>query len=244
MKTRILDELKLGPQPVDIPVSKGKTETVWVRRPNPTEKQMCESAGRAASRELRSLLMDEETDEYKTLVQSELDGYDLDELRMIWIAGELVQHMFVKDRELLEARDETYVPEPASEDGIHFPSQATLDKYEDEVEDVEKQRVKALEAFEKNETERLMDQVKKKNRKQLEKIAKPKIIDGLCGQAYNEAYSANLLSRCTFEDEECSRAMFKTTQEVRSVFRDRPDIAQKIAQGHSALMLDPEEAKN
>lgn len=244
MKTRILDELKLGPQPVELRLRKGETTTVWVRRPNTTEKQMCESAGRGASRELRRLLTDESTEEYKVLVQSELDGYELDELRMIWIAGELIQRMFRKDRETLENRDETFVPEPTSEDGINFPSQSELDRYEDEVEQVEEQRVKALEAYEKAETERLMEEVKRKNRKQLEKIAKPKIIDALCGRAYNEAYSANLLARCTFEDEDAKQPMFKTVDEVRTLFRDRPDIAETIGLAHNGLMVDPEEAKN
>lgn len=243
MKTRILDDLKLGPQPVTIPVGKDGT-TVWIRRPNTPEKQMCESAGRAASRELRKLLQDEETEEFKQLVQAEVSGYELDELRMIWIAGELVQRVFRKDRQTLEGRDQTFVPEPTSEDGVNFPSQAAFDNYENQVEAIEQQRVEAVEAFEKQEAEALMDEVKKKNRKQLEKIARPKIIDGLCGQAYNEAYSAALLARCTFEDEECKTPMFKTVEEVRSVFRDRPKIAKVLSEGHGALMLDPEEAKN
>ena len=243
MKTRLLDEFRTGPKDVTF-TFKGDEVTVWVRRPNTTEKAMCEQYARIASREMRNLLTNTKSEERQALVDKEIALMERGELEMLWMAGELYRRTFEYERETLENRDETFIPEPETEDGIHYPSQEELDRHDDAVEAIEQQREESVAQAQKSIAEQLLEEAHALPIKTLRKNAVPRRIEQLCGQAYNEEYSANLLARCTFEDEEAKRPMFKTVTEVRSFFRDYPEIAEVISMGHQSLMDNPEEIKN
>lgn len=243
MKTRLLDEFRTGPKEVPLKYG-GKELSVWVRRPNTPEKQLIEQYARIASRDLRKALDNPKSKEHQTLVKSEIASYERQELELIWMAGELFRRTFEFERQTLEDRDQTFVPEPQSEDAIHFPSQAEIDHHETEVEKVEGEREEAVKEAQANIAEQLKVEAEQMTLAALRKNAVPRRIDQLCGAIYNEEYTAQLVARCTFEDEDEKRPMFKTVSEVRLFFRDQPEIAQQVSNGHQSLMVNPEEAKN
>lgn len=243
MKTRLLDEFRIGPKDVHFTFN-GTEHTVWVRRPNNPEKQLCETKARVASREFRKLLENPKTEEHRMFVAEELATYSRDELEMIWMASEIYKRLFEFERQTLEDRDQTFIPEPTTEDGIHYPSQSDIDKYEDAVEQAEEDREAAVKQKHEAIVEQLKEEAGAMDLKKLRKNAIPRRIDQLCGQAYNEAYATALVCRCTFEDEEMKRPMFKTDDETRTFFRDYPEIAMHISQEHQSLMANVEEVKN
>lgn len=233
MKTLTIESLLVRPQSVELP---GGVK-VWVRPLSQIERELCQGAARRASRDLRKLLEDPKTEQHQLLVVEELQEYDIKQLRDLWIGSRLIQKALQINRESLENRDETYVPEPEGND----LTPEAMDRYEDEVEEVEQQRETGVAGAIGTASKQLDEEVQGISEDALREQAHPALIEHQLSEVWTREFAAQMLVRATFNDKECRKFTFKTSNEV---FMLRPDVLKHLTDSHYGLMVEPEAIKN
>lgn len=236
MKTPTLEELLIGPQPVELQTPSGILK-VYVRRLNQVERDMCTAYARRVSKDLRRKLMDPESDEHNLLVADEIAEYDIAALRRIWVDSRLSRRSLAIYRQSLEARDQTYIAEPEGDDVL--PSD--IEQWEINVEQAEEMReANVLQAIKSARTA-LEEEVAQISDETLMEEAGPQLIDNLCSDVWTTEYVTQMIARGTFKDKEATKPAFKTSDEVK---RLNPETLAILSKSHMALLVDPEAVKN
>jgi len=233
MKSITLDKLLIGPQKVEVP---GYGVTLYVKPLTQIDRDLSQGAARRASRELRRLLEDRSTEEYQLLVEDEIAEYSTEDLRSLWVSARIVEKTLEIQRKSLEDRDKTYVPEPEGEDA----TPASLDRYENEVEDIEQQREDSVIKQAQAARKALMKESESKTEDELRDLAKPDLIETILSREWQQEFAVQMILRGTYEDAKATKFAFKTPDQVRQL---RPDTLEFLAQSHYGLMVDPEELK-
>lgn len=233
----ILDLLKA---PKDVVLTQGdKKVTLWVRPSRDPERTMATGKARMASRSLRKLLQDRKSDEYKTLIEQELESADKNDLRKVWVNGKLINRALEIQQNSLEDRE--YVENPLDEDIGRTVTPKEMDEYEDKVDAVEAERemsvMKAITTAQKE----LDEQAKKIKDKDLYEAAIPQLIETQCSHAYEVEFVHQLILRCTFEDKKFTRPAFEDVEQVYQLSDSHREL---LTAAHMEVMTDPEAIKN
>lgn len=234
MRRLLIEDLLQKPEQVNIKVG-DKEIGLWVRPATTTEKAMASALGRKASRNIRKLLNNKKSDEYQSLVLAEVESGDRESLERIWINGKLVPKILEIRQRSLEERE--YIPEPEGE----LVTGREMDEYEDAVDSSEESREDQFTKAVASATRELEEQVKKLSDKELHKVAIPPLIDSRANQAFELEFTARLIYRCTFEDEECKLPAFT---DIEQVYKLKPSALAKLTAAHLELLGDAEEVKN
>ncbi len=234
MKRLLIDDLIVKPRKVHLKV--GATEAdVWIRTARDSDRTMATAKARQASRRLRKLLADRKSEEYDALVKEALADADPDDLRKIWTNGRLIERA-IKIRDVsLEERD--YIPEPEGE-GV-TPKQ--MDEYEDAVDDAEENREEQLTKAISTAQKELDEEAKTIPEKELFEASVPSIVEIQCQKAYETEFVAQLVLRCTFEDQKLTRPAFENVDQVYNL---HPSALEYLTNSHIGLLLEPEAVKN
>jgi hypothetical protein len=235
MKTPTIEDLLQHPSSLEITVGK-KSLTVYVRSLTQVEQELSRGSARRASRDLRRLLEDTETEEHQLLVKDELEEYEHAALKNLWITNRLVQRAVEAQRESLENREQGYIPEP---DENAMP--ADLDRYENDVDDMEDKREKNVQQKIVSIKDKLDEEVDSISVEVLREDAITTLIDNICAQTFNREFAVQMVARGTFNDADCTKPTFKASSEVK---RLRGETLEALANAHYALMVDPEAIKN
>lgn len=235
MKRLLIEDLLQKSEKVTIPVDKENAVDLWVRPSTPTERAMAASFGRKESRNLRKLLNNKKTEEYLSLIKSEVEASDRQDLEKIWLNGKLIPKIMELRNRSLEARE--YIPEPEGE-GV---TGKAMDEYEDAVDESEESREEQLGKALESATNELQEEVKKIADKDLYKVAIPPLIDSLCNQAFELEFISRLILKCTFENEECTVQAFT---DIEQAYKLKASARKKLTYAHMEMLNDPEEIKN
>jgi hypothetical protein len=240
-----VDDLIVDPEPVDIPAGKRVKDKktgeevdavlrVWPRRPTDVEKQMITAAANGVRRTLRARLADPTTDEHRLRLREPLEEADESTLRQIWVNGKLFERAAEIQHQSLEERE--YVPEPEGE----LVTAAERDEYDTQVEQAEDSRVNNLIEALGSVRRELEEEVKSIPRESLLEAAMPSHIETVVGREWADAYTANLIARCSFSDKNHTKPLFKTVSDVEKLRSQRPGIYQRLADTHKGLLLEVE----
>jgi phosphatidylserine/phosphatidylglycerophosphate/cardiolipin synthase-like enzyme len=236
MKRLLIDDLIIKPRKVDLKISpQSKEVSVWIRTARDPDKTMATAKARQESRRLRKLLNDRKSEQYDALIGEALEEAEPDDLRKMWANGRLIERAIKIRDNSLEERE--YVPEPEGE-GV-TPKQ--MDEYEDKVDEAEEQREELLAKAIESAQRELDEESQKIPEKELFEAAVPSIIEIQCQNAYQAEFVAQLIMRCTFEDQKLTRPAFENVDQVYSL---HPAVLEKLTNSHIGLLLDPEAVKN
>lgn len=235
MKTLTIEDLLIDPKSVEITLGK-RSLTVYVRPLTQVEQDLARGSARRASRELRQMLDDPTSESHQLLVKDELEEYTPESLRNLWIANRLVERAVEANRQSLEDRDKTFVPEP--EDNA---TSADIDHYETEVEQIEEQREESVGKKILNIKAQLEKEADELSDLQLRADAVGALIDQICAQTFSREFAVQLVTRGTFNDVDCQHPTFKYSSQVK---RLRNETLETLANAHYSLLIDPEEIKN
>jgi hypothetical protein len=248
MKAVTLEDILVKPKKVEIPIP-GKMErndqgmpdapklVYWVRPSLQPERDLAGAAGRTASRMLRRKLEDPDSEERQLLVLDELEGATEDSLQELWVTQKVIERAATIRHRSLEDRDITYVPEPEGD----LITGEDMDRYENEVEDVEEQReMSVLEAV-TSAREELQKEVERMTPEQLREYALPLVISTQTERAYENEFVSQLIYRCTFLDNKCKKRAFT---DVNQVYNLKDFALIKLSNAHMSFILDPEQVKN
>lgn len=235
MKTLTLQDVLVKPHPVEINTSEG-TLKVWIRNLSQIERDLAQAGARAASRQFRKVLENPKTEDHKLLIADEIEEYGEDRLRDLWIQTRLVERAIKINKQTLEDRDKTFVPEPEGD----FVTMGDIERYENEVEEIEEQRENSVMSAINAAREQLEKEAKKIPLKDLKASAIPDLIDNILGQYWQKEFAYHMLARGTFKDEKCTKPFFKTAQEASML---QPTILEALSNAHFGLILEPEALK-
>lgn len=248
MKAITLEDILVKPKKVEIPIP-GRTQkneegmpdaaklVYWVRPSFQPERDLAGSAGRKASRTLRKVLEDPDSEERQLLVVDELEDASDDALKELWITQKVIQRAAVIRNQSLEERDITYVSEPEGD----IVTNEDLDNYENEVEEVEEQREMSVLDAVTAAREELEKEAAKMSSEKLREFALPLIINMQTERAYETEFVSQLIYRCTFSDSKCKKKAFSDIEQVYSL-KDFALI--RLSNAHMSFILDPEQVKN
>jgi len=240
-----VDELLTDPEPLDIDTGQrikdkksgemvDATIRFYPRRPTDIEKDMCASAANGARRAYRKLLENPKSKEHQLRLKEPLEDADDESLRTLWVQGNLMVRAAQIQLNSLEDRE--VVPEP---EGDIIPP-IVHDAHEDAAEEAEDDRVKNLiEAINAAKTE-LENDAKAIPHDDLMQAAMPAHIESLAQGVWNDVYTANIIVFGTFTDKDYRKPAFKTTSQVEKLRSQKPRIYRRLADTHSALLLDLE----
>lgn len=227
-----LEDLLVKPQRVELP---GGLK-VFIRRLSQIERDLCTAAARRMSRDWRKILEDPKSDEHQLLVADEVNLFDKEALRASWVNSRLLRKALLIDKDSLESRDETYVAEPEGDDLL--PSD--IEHYENEVEDIEEQREVSVKQRVEAAQKELNKEVEKLSLEDLRANAEPAQIDAICSDQWTTEYVAQMITRGTFKDKECSKPAFKTANEVK---RLQAPALEALSNAHMGLLVNLEDHK-
>jgi hypothetical protein len=248
MKAISLDDILVKPKRVDIPIpsrlttnEEGMPEeaklSFWVRASRQPERDLAASAARKESRTLRKKLEDPESEEHQRLILDDLEDADDDSLRALWVNQKVIERAIRIRHASLENRDQTYIPEPEGD----LITSKQIDDYENEVEEIEERREMGYLQAVEQAREELEEEVKKIDGEELLKLAIPVQIEVKVNEAYETAFVCQLVYRCTFKDQRCTKPAFSDIEQVYSL-NDRAMV--KLTNAHMAFLVDPEQVKN
>ena len=235
----LIEGLLQGPKDVVLNLPGDKKLTLWVRPSRDPERTMATAKARKASRVLRNLLKDRESEEYQTLIAETLDDAEKDDLRKVWVNGKLINRALEIRRQSLEQRE--YVESPLDVgDGIGVTPK-DMDEHEDRVDEVEEEREMSVMKAITTAQRELDEQAAEIPDDELYESAIPQLVETQCSRAHEVEFVAQLILRCTFEDKKCSKRAFSDIEQVYQL-RDTP--LQELTQAHMDVMSDPEAVKN
>lgn len=234
MKTLTLADLFIKSQPVVIRLGDGEF-TAWVRVLSTTERELCQAIARNASRRYRKILEDRKTEQWEMFVRDELDVYNEQQLRDLWISSRLTEKALEIHQRSLEDRDKTFIPEPEGNVTL-----AQTERYENEVEEVEEQRESGVLSAIQAAREELEKEAAALSLEALRADAEPSLVDQLCAQVWQREYAVSMIAHGTFKDEALKKPMFKTSDEVKNLV---PAVLETLTNAHYALLLEPEALK-
>lgn len=238
MKRMLLDGLLIKPQEVTATVGDKKV-AMWCRPPRDPDRTMATALARKASRSLRKLLEDRESEEFSVLVQDELEGADENTLRQVWVNGKLIPRAIEIRQQSLEDRE--YVPNPLDDEERTAVSPKEMDKYEDKVDEVEEDReFNVMRAISQANTE-LAEEAKKIKQDDLFEAAIPQMIESLCEDAYQLEFVSQIIKRCTFEDKKLTRPVFESVEQVYDL---HTGLRAQLVLTYQNMMSEPEAVKN
>jgi hypothetical protein len=242
-----LDDL-LAEEVPSVTVTVGKKEkTFWIRPPTDSERAMSQNAARQVSRKLRERLLDPETEEHQLLVNAEMDNMSSEELRLVWLTSNLFQKALEVQRRSLDSRDDYFVPTPeGKEDGLIPPSGAEMDEYETNKREQEAQRLRDVSEQQTVIYNELKEKSDNMSDDALRDIISPLIIDQQTSREWQAQYGLQILSRCTFLDQDLTERAFKTVEEALRLHNTKSGqrVLDSLLNAHSGLMLDPDRIKN
>jgi bisphosphoglycerate-dependent phosphoglycerate mutase len=237
MKTPVLDQLLLGPQKIELPSFTDEPIYVWVRRLTQVERDLCTAAARRASRDMRRVLENKESEERQLLVEDEISEYDLEAMRAAWVTARLTRRAMKIYKQSLEDRDQTYIPEPEGDDVMP----ADIEQWENAVEDTEADREKNVVTAIESAQRQLNKEVEEISLEELQDVSIPTLIDTICSDIWTNEYTAQMICRGTFKDADAIKPAFKTAQEVKRLL---PKAMAELSKAHMGLLVDPEAVKN
>lgn len=239
MKRLLIADLLQGPKEVVLNLPGDKKIALWVRPSRDPERTMATAKARMASRTLRKLLNNRKSEEFKSLIEQELEAADKDDLRKVWVNGKLINRALEIRNNSLEERE--YVENPLDDETGRTVTPKEMDEYEDKVEETEAERemsvMKAITTAQKE----LDEQAKEIPDDELYEAAIPQLIETQCSHAYEVEFIAQLILRCTFEDKKCTRQAFT---DIEQVYQLKSGPLTELTQAHMDVMLDPEAIKN
>lgn len=239
MKRMYLDDLLLKPKDITVEFEGKKPLTMWLRPPRDPDRTMATALARKASRSLRKLLEDRESEEHEVLVRSELEAADENTLRQVWVNGKIIPRAIEIRQASLEERE--YVPNPLDDEDRTAVSPREMDKYEDKVDEVEEDRefnvMRAISQAQKD----LAEEAKKIKPKDLIEAAIPSMIESLCEDAYQLEFVSQIIKRCTFEDKKLTKQVFS---DVEQVYDLSPTVRSTLVLNFQNMLGDVEAVKN
>ena len=234
MRRLLIQDLLVKPESVTINTGTNDI-TLWVRPASSPERTMAAAYSRKESRKMRKLFSNKKSEEYRTVIQSELEDGDRDALEKIWINGKLIPKILEMRTRSLEERD--YIPEPEGEQVTN----KQLDEYEDAVDEAEETREEQLAKAIEAASIALKEEASKIPIKELKTVAEGPLIDAKAQEAAELEFVARLIMMCTFEDEACKRPAFEN---IEQVYQLKHHALTKLTNAHMGLLYDPEEIKN
>lgn len=238
-----VDDLLVDPDPLDLPVRKRDKKTgdlvdatlrVWPRRPTDIERDLIMQSANGARRRLRAELNDEKSEKRQLLLIEPLEDSNDEALRTLWVNGHLMDRALQLQLNSLEERE--VVPEPEGD----IVGAKQRDQYDESVRAAEGDRVKHLmEAIEASQKE-LAREAKSIPHDQLMLAAMPAHIETLAGREWTEAYTNQLIARCTFSDKDYRKAAFKTVSQVEALRVQQPNAYRLLNDAHRGLVLEME----
>jgi hypothetical protein len=227
---------------------RGKEKTFYVRTPTEPEKAMAMNAARLKSRELRDRLEDQKSEEFQLLIEAEKANFSIEEKRYVWLASQLVQKSFELRRRSLEDRDDFYVEPPeGQDDGVIPPTNAEIDKYEQEKRAQDLLRLDALQGQQDILFKELKEQADKIPEADLDNLIQPILIDQKTSAEWNSQYGMQILIRCTFLDIEMTQKAFPEGigQALRlENTKGGQKVLHELLNAHNGLTIDVDELLN
>lgn len=242
-KLATIEDLLRDPEPITIPTGRrtksgDATEEevvqVYIRLPSKIERQMCMEAANGARRRLRAELEDPKTEKYNLLIKEPLAAATPAELRGLWVSGHVIERITNLHFESLEERE--YIPEPEGP----IITAAEQDGYINAVEKSEDTRQEQLAAALTTIRKELEEESLTIGDKQLRKAAEPAHIETLVGEEWAAENAAQVIARCTFSDKRYAKPYFKTSDQVKRLREQKPNLFQKLADAHNGLLLPTE----
>ncbi len=241
-----MEDVLVDPVSVEVVVG-NKKRTFWVRPPTDMEQDMARVLSRRRSRELRTLLEDDSTEEHDLLVRGAMEEMTLEEKRLIWLTFNLYQKTYELSRLSLENREEFYVAPPeGKQDGIIPPTNKDMDEYEDAKQDAERDRLGNLQQSQNSVFAELKREAQDMSGDDLDNAIQPILIEQRLAEEANNQYGLQVLVRCTFNDKDCTNRSYETPEQALRLLNTKrgKSAMERLLAAHSALMMDADQLKN
>ena len=186
---------------------------------------------------LRKKLLDPKAEEHKLLIKDELAEYTREQLEELWVSNRIIARAGQINRDSLEARDETFIPEPEGDD----ITSSDIEKHETAVEEVEEEREARVREAVLSAQKELQDEASKMSLEDIGVDTKDALLEFILSKEWQQEFAAQMICRATFMDKKLTKPAFKNTTEVKEL---RPDILKLITESHFGLLVPPEEIKN
>ena len=246
-----LEDLLTEPEKVTVLVERrGKPpveQHYWIRPPDELEKTMAQNAARKVARELRELLQTEGSEERELLVNTALEEMTEEEMRLLWVASNLVHQSYEMERRSLNDREDFFVPRPeGKDDGVIPPTVDELDQYEIDKRKAEKDRLASLNKQQKSLFTRLSKEADELDVNDLKNIVEPMIIEQKTAEESNNQYGMYILVKCTYKDPELTEKAFKDMKAAMRLLNTKQGekVLQAILTAHRGLLMDIDQLKN
>jgi len=233
MKTLTLDDLLVKPQKIEV----AKGVDLWIRPLTQIERELSQGAARSMSRALRKKLLDPKAEEHKLLIRDELAEYTREQLEELWVSNRVITRAGQISRDSLEARDETFIPEPEGPD----VTSSDIEKHETAVEETEEQREERVREAVASAQKQLQEEAHKLSPEDISADTRDALLEYILSKEWQQEFAAQMVCRATFMDKKLSKPAFKNTEEVKEL---RPDILKLITESHFGLLVPPEAIKN
>ncbi len=233
MQTLTLDDLLVKPQKINV----ADGVDLWIRPLTQIERELSQGAARSMSRALRKKLLDPKAEEHKLLIKDELAEYTREQLEELWVGNRLIPRAGQISRDSLEARDQTFIPEPEGAD----VTSSDIEKHETRVEEVEEEREERVREAVQSAQKQLQEEASKMSLDEIGVDARDALLEFILSKEWQQEFAAQMIARATFLDKKLSKPAFKDTNEVKEL---RPDILKLITESHFGLLVPPESVKN